>query len=110
MYLLYIILWEYNYLQEGDRVVSSDCSEECTCFINGTERVMRCEELVCHEHAACERRVGVDDCYCNKGYEGDGSYCDGMCYSLVGLFLFQVLSLKQFSCLSILVLMYNIIL
>lgn len=31
----------------------------------------------CHEDATCSNTKGLWDCFCNKGYEGNGTNCQG---------------------------------
>lgn len=31
----------------------------------------------CHEDATCSNTKGLWDCFCNKGYEGNGTNCHG---------------------------------
>ena len=31
----------------------------------------------CHEDASCNNTKGSWDCFCNRGYEGNGTHCQG---------------------------------
>ncbi|XP_038059591.1 IgGFc-binding protein-like [Patiria miniata] len=64
-----------SYIPLGEVWVSPDCTEKCIC--GG-----RCTPIGCHEAAKCAIKGGVRDCYCNHGFEGDGTDCQrgpGMC-------------------------------
>ena len=36
-------------------------------------------EHECNEHAMCNNTVGSYSCYCQSGYKGDGTNCEGRC-------------------------------
>ena len=31
----------------------------------------------CHDNATCQNNQGNHNCTCNKGYQGNGTHCDG---------------------------------
>ena len=31
----------------------------------------------CHEHASCNNTIGSFECFCNKGFNGNGTSCIG---------------------------------
>ena len=33
----------------------------------------------CHQNATCNNNDGGFSCDCNRGYVGNGTYCDGKC-------------------------------
>lgn len=59
---------------------SEDCSRQCSCE-NGVLNCMNYEP--CDENAVCSVKNGVRDCFCNNGYQGNGTYCErGECIFL----------------------------
>ena len=39
----------------------------------------------CNEHAMCNNTVGSYSCYCQSGYKGDGTNCQGKCHTIDGV-------------------------
>ncbi|XP_072033077.1 zonadhesin-like [Amphiura filiformis] len=64
-------LHEEQYYSGGARYVNEDCSEVCSCH----EGKLNCTQYGCSEFADCKIQNGVRDCYCQKGYSGDGQVC-----------------------------------
>ncbi|KAJ8042722.1 IgGFc-binding protein [Holothuria leucospilota] len=58
------------YLSKGDVYVSEDCTTTIECIRPNRTRLTQGAE--CVEHAECTTKNGRRDCYCVKGYEGDG--------------------------------------
>ncbi|KAJ8033600.1 Ficolin-1 [Holothuria leucospilota] len=53
--------------------VNFDCTSRCQCQAN----VLTCDNTyACSSDATCEERDGVNQCYCNDGYTGDGQTCE----------------------------------
>lgn len=63
------------YYSVGDREVKSGCTEECFCRKQYGEP--ECRPLTCDKDASCKIENGLWDCYCNKGYQGNGTECTG---------------------------------
>ena len=57
--------------QAGESWIDETCSSKCTCM----EGEVQCESYGCHMDAKCRVRNGIRDCYCNRGYKGDGQTC-----------------------------------
>ena len=36
-----------------------------------------CDDKPCHSNATCLNKIGSFNCSCNKGFEGNGTHCDG---------------------------------
>lgn len=65
-----------NLPQPGEVYIPPDCQQRCTC-VDGD---LVCVDLDCDANAVCETRGGVHQCYCNEGFQGNGTYCErGMC-------------------------------
>ncbi|KAJ8033996.1 Tenascin-R [Holothuria leucospilota] len=59
-------------IPNGDAYVNVDCSKRCTC----SNDVLSCDaNYQCGSNAACLIKDAVRQCYCNRGYEGDGQTC-----------------------------------
>ncbi|KAJ8033592.1 Angiopoietin-related protein 7 [Holothuria leucospilota] len=60
--------------------VSSDCSMLCTCTNNN----LSCKfDYQCSPNASCRIKDSIRQCFCNKGFEGDGETCNALytdCY------------------------------
>ena len=54
--------------------MSHDCSLKCVC---GEAGDVICTSMECHESARCAIKNGVRDCYCKRGFTGDGLNCQG---------------------------------
>ena len=52
--------------------MTEDCSRRCQCDGGSVS----CSSYGCHEDAECKIRNGVRDCYCERGYRGDGQTCE----------------------------------
>lgn len=52
--------------------MSHDCSLKCVC---GEAGDVICTSMECHESAQCAIKNGVRDCYCKRGFTGDGLNC-----------------------------------
>lgn len=63
------------YYSVGDREVKAGCGEECFCRTQYGEP--ECRPLKCHDDATCKIESGLWDCYCNEGYQGNGTQCTG---------------------------------
>lgn len=48
----------------------------CLVFIDINECVTK--EHNCHKDASCANIKGSWDCFCNQGYNGNGTHCEGM--------------------------------
>ncbi|KAJ8031641.1 IgGFc-binding protein [Holothuria leucospilota] len=60
-----------SYLPGGGKSYNGDCSEMCSC---DSGRIS-CQTVSCHRDATCERKSGVQRCYCNDGFVGNGQTC-----------------------------------
>ncbi|PIK53132.1 putative IgGFc-binding protein [Apostichopus japonicus] len=60
-------------MEVGDTWISDTCDQKCVCTDTGRE----CSDFSCGEHALCEIKGGVRNCYCQNGYTGDGQTCTG---------------------------------
>ncbi|XP_071836602.1 uncharacterized protein [Apostichopus japonicus] len=58
-------------LGEGHFYINLRCTRKSTCRNN---RLVD-ESYQCSDHATCDTRSGVRECYCNTHYEGDGVTC-----------------------------------
>ncbi|XP_071836174.1 uncharacterized protein [Apostichopus japonicus] len=63
-------------LREGESYVNSSCTRRSTCRNN----TLVDESYQCSEHATCDERSGVRECYCNQNYQGDGVTCTHNCF------------------------------
>ncbi|KAJ8031639.1 Zonadhesin [Holothuria leucospilota] len=60
-----------SYLPGGGKSYNEDCSEMCSCHSGR----LSCQTVSCHRDATCEMRSGVQRCYCNDGFVGNGQTC-----------------------------------
>ncbi|XP_071849919.1 uncharacterized protein [Apostichopus japonicus] len=60
------------YISVGEEFMSSNCSELCTCGeVSGLVCIY---PVTCADNAMCGVKGGQRDCYCQKGYVGNGRY------------------------------------
>ncbi|KAJ8034007.1 Fibrinogen-like protein A [Holothuria leucospilota] len=57
---------------DGDIYISPNCATRCFCTGGHFSCIYNND---CSPNAVCEERNGVNKCYCNPGYTGDGQNC-----------------------------------
>ena len=62
-------------LQLEEAVTLNECSLYCVCR-NDTKE-MECQSISCHDDGFCGLKEGVPGCYCNEGFQGNGTHCEG---------------------------------
>ncbi|XP_071810697.1 uncharacterized protein [Apostichopus japonicus] len=58
-------------LPNGESYVNDDCTQKCSC--NNNQLI--CEDYSCSTYGVCRVKNGVRQCYCVKGFGGDGETC-----------------------------------
>ncbi|XP_077995227.1 uncharacterized protein LOC144448802 [Glandiceps talaboti] len=61
------------YYKVNEKIINSDCTEECVCENGGT---ITCRNVTCDVNAVCGILNGTRGCRCNQGFDGDGYVCD----------------------------------
>ncbi|XP_064643492.1 uncharacterized protein LOC135497618 [Lineus longissimus] len=63
-----------RYFSANETFVRPNCSESCICDSKTGKLV--CTKINCDKDASCAIKGGKKNCYCDKGFEGDGQDCD----------------------------------
>ena len=70
----------FQFSQPDSSWIVEDCSSICRC----EEGEVICTAYECHEYAECMVKNGERNCYCQRGYRGDGQICEqGENYSML---------------------------